>query len=485
MNKALGAVFGFVGAILLLLPVAAFAGPQLPGEPTGTHTFCSGTQSGQRAVTIGSALGRVQPIRAHNPKGTPCTETLSITDTRVNISVIGDGGDTLNFGRACLDPNNTKLVGEDPSQAQIIQVRGRNITITGIEIIGNSINAIPAGFLNNNLGLFNPTDFTAVGCPVGASPLPGGFGDANANNGACNNNRGIRAQRGGILLVGRHTTFGGFLPVLTAGNHNPRQYEEKTGVCIHHVSKNGIEATQSSTLRVINTEIHDVGGDAINISETSTTTIGFSSGTELNLTSDPFPGQGNGGPNFLFNNTGNGIAVQRNSYARIVGNTIQGNNLSGINVTRGAGSDVADNVINANSQFGVALNDNSQVNLGTTGSGVCSLVPAGNTVPASTGGPHAGGVGPALPSPAGNQCPGAGTGSGVQNTGTTGSGTINLGNLSNTVTVANGSSGISCVRSYIAGRSTANRAALAVATGLSGNSGGPASVFTTCVSNLN
>jgi len=475
MNKALGAVFGFIGAILLLLPVAAFAGPQLPGEPTGTHTFCSGTQSGSRAVTIGSALGRVQPIRAH---GT-CKETLSIADTRVNITLIGDGGDILTNGHACADPANTKVIGEDPSAAQIIQVRGRNITITGIEIIGNSILAVPVGFLNSNLGLFSGVDFTAVGCPA-PSPLAGG-GDATANNGACNNNRGIRAQRGGILLVGRHTTTGGFLSVLTAGNHQPRQYEEKTGVCIHHVSKNGIEATQSSTLRVINTDIHDVGGDAINISETSTTTIGFSSGTETNLTSDPFPGQGNGGPNFLHNNTGNGVAVQRNSYARIVGNTISGNNTSGINITRGAGADVADNVLNANSQFGVALNDNSQVNLGTTGTAVCSLVPAANIKPASIGG----GTGAVLPSPAGNQCPGAGTGSGLQNTGTTGSGTINLGNLSNTVTTSNGSGGISCVRSYITGRSTANRAALAVATGLSGNGGAGANVFTTCVSNLN
>src|ERR1051325_8641894 len=135
MNKASGAVFGLIGAILLLLPVAAFAGPQLPGEPTGSHTFCAGSQSLNRAVTISSALGRVQPIRAHGTAGRPCKETISIADTRVNITIIGDGGDTLTYGNACADPNNTQIVGEDPSQAQIIQVRGRNITITGVEIL--------------------------------------------------------------------------------------------------------------------------------------------------------------------------------------------------------------------------------------------------------------------------------------------------------------------------------------------------------------
>jgi len=277
------------------------------------------------------------------------------------------------------------------------------------------------------------------------------------------------------MLIGRHTTTGGFLPVLNANNHQPRQYEEKSGVCIHDVSKNGIEVTQSSTARVINSEIKTVGGDAINVSETSTVTIGFSSGTELNLTSDPFPGQGNGGPNWLHNNTGNGVAVQRNSYARIVGNTINFNGIIGINVTRGAGSDVADNVLNANSQFGIAVNDNSQVNMGTTGNNLCTLVPAANIKPASIGG----GTGAALPSAAGNQCPGAG--GGLQNSGTSGSGVVNLGNLSNTVTVNNTSGGISCVRSYIAGRSTRDRANGTTSV-LSANA---TNVFTSCVSNLN
>jgi hypothetical protein len=469
MNKALGAVFGLIGAILLLLPVAAFAGPVLPGEPVGTNVFCSGSQSNNRSVTISAALGRVQPLRAHNAKGQPCKETISIADTRVNITIIGDGGDTLTWGNACADPSNTHIVGEDPSQAQIIQVRGRNITITGVEVSGQDITVLNTpgqqqNFLNNNLGLFAGTDFDPAQCTSHQTQDP-----------ACNNNRGIRAQRGGILLLGRHTATGGFLPVLTASNHNPAQFEEKTGVCIHDVGKNGIEIAAGSSARIINSEVHNVGGDGIQLTEMSTATIGFSSGGEFNLTSDPFISPGNGGPNYIHNNTGNGVGVQRNSLGRVVGNTISENQTSGVNVTRGSSADVADNVLNANSQFGVAVNDNSQVNMGTTGNNLCALtVPGFTNIRPSTPGPSP------LPTPssAGNQCPGAG--GGLQNSGTTGSGVVNVSNLANSVTVNNTSGGISCVRSYIAGRSTRDRA-----NGASNLSANATSVFTTCTSNLN
>ena len=158
------------------------------------------------------ALGRNQPIRPH---GT-CTETLSISDTRVNITILGDGGDTLTWGSACADPNTTKLIGEDPSAAQIIQIRGKNITVTGLEISGQTVFEVPTSFLNNQLGLFDGVDFDSNQCTTNLAKDP-----------ACNNNRGIRAQRGGIFLLGRNQTVGSFVPVPTASNHQPRQYEEK------------------------------------------------------------------------------------------------------------------------------------------------------------------------------------------------------------------------------------------------------------------
>jgi hypothetical protein len=470
MKKALGAVFGLIGAILLLLPVAATAGPILPGESLGSQIFCQGTQnaSSGRFTTIGGALGRAQPIRPH---GT-CSETLSITETRVNITILGDGGDTIRNASACADGNNTKIVGEDPSQSQIVQVRGRNITITGVEITGQSIKNVSDTFLTKNLGLFDGIDFDSVQC---GSNLPS---DPN-----CNNNRGIRALRGGQMLVGRNSAVGSFQPKLTSNtdNHNPRQYEEKTGVCIHDVGKNGIEVTQSSLARIINSEVHHVGStggraDAVAVSETSHATVGFSSGGEFGLTSDPFPGPGNAGPNYLHDVTGNGVSVQRNSYARVVGNSIINNGRDGVAVTRGAGADVADNLLNHN-RNGVLLDDNSQINLGTTNNAACSLgTPAGNVIPAELGG----GLGDPAPTAAGQQCPGGGTDGGTQNTGTTGSGVVNVSNLVNSITTNNTAAGISCTRAYIAGRSTSNRNGSAG--GLNANAG---NVFTSCISSLN
>src|SRR3954447_14882185 len=108
MNKALGAVFGLIGAILLFLPVAAIAGPLNPGEPIGTHVFCGKT------TRISAALGRTQPIRAHSTANSPCLDIISISDTRINITLIGDGGLVTNGGTACGD-NQTTILGEDPS----------------------------------------------------------------------------------------------------------------------------------------------------------------------------------------------------------------------------------------------------------------------------------------------------------------------------------------------------------------------------------
>ena len=175
-------------------------------------------------------------------------------------------------------------------------------------------------------------------------------------------------------------------------------------------------------------------------------------------------------------NGGNGVNVQRNSYGRIVGNTILGNTGNGVAVTRGAGADVADNLLNSNSGRGIDVNDNSQVNLGTTGDNRCSLTIPGfaNIIPAELGG----GAGSQTPSSAGNQCPGAG--GGQQNSGTTGSGVVNLGNLANSVTANNSSGGVRCQRSYIAGKWTLNRNGSAA--GLSGNA---TNTFTSCISTLN
>jgi hypothetical protein len=369
MNRITGTAVGLfiLGAAILCLPAWGIAGPILKGEAVGTHVHCGG------AVTIGSALGRAQPIRAHGL----CRETISIADTRVNITILGDGGGdnrTAEDGgpasplNACDDPRNTLIVGDDPTAAQIIQVRGRNITITGVEIFGVRADD-PSVSPPISGNIWDPAL-----CPA-SPPLPGA---GTSQDTGCNNNRGIRAQRGGILLIGRNQVKGDF-----GGTVDPKHYIEQSGVCIRDLSKNGIEANQSSTLRIINSEVTNVGGDGINLTDVSAANIGSSSGSELNLPSDPFEAPGHAGPNIFHNNAGVGITVDRHSQARIVGNYIHDNGAEGIRVRRHSQADVASNLIDKNLN-GIRVDDNSNVSLGTVGNPGCEATSYGFLCPTHT-----------------------------------------------------------------------------------------------------
>ena len=103
MKNIQGAVaLCILGAILLLMPALATAGPINPGETVGTHIFCGSSRH------ISTALGSAQPLRPHGTTKAPCSETISIGDSRTNITIIGDGGDPhRTLGGACSDPNNT------------------------------------------------------------------------------------------------------------------------------------------------------------------------------------------------------------------------------------------------------------------------------------------------------------------------------------------------------------------------------------------
>lgn len=361
MKRITGTAVGLfiLGAALLLMPTWGEAGPILKGEPVGTHVNCGG------ATTIGNALGRTQPLRVH---GT-CGETISISDTRANITIIGDGGgdnrtpeDGGSGVSACNDSNNTQIVGDDPTAAQIIQVRGRNITITGVEISG--------------IRGDDPSVKPKLGSNVWDSSLcPGG---ATAQDGNCNNNRGIRAQRGGIVLLGRNISKGDFV-----GGVDGKHYIEQTGICIHDVSKNGIEGNAGTVVRVINSEIKNVGGDGISLTDLTAANIGSSSGSELNLPSDAFQSPGRAGPNIIHHNLGVGITVDRGSQARIIGNYIHNNASEGIRVRRHSQADVASNLIDQN-LTGVRVDDNSNVSLGTVGNPGCPATSFGFLCPTHT-----------------------------------------------------------------------------------------------------
>jgi hypothetical protein len=360
MNRITGTAVGLfiLGAAILFMPAWGVAGPVLKGEPVGTHVHCGGN------ATIGAALGRTQPIRAHGI----CRETLSIAATRTSITVIGDGGgdnrspeDGGTGVSACNDPRNTHIIGDDPSAAQIIQVQGKNITITGVEI---------SGIIGNDPHVSAPLNADNWDSSLCVSGL--------SNDTACNNNRGIRAQRGGILLIGRNVSKGDF-----GGPNDPKHYIEQSGVCIRDLSKNGIEANQSSTLRIINSEIMNAGGDGINLTDVSAANIGSSSGSELNLPSDPFQSPGHAGPNIIHDNDGTGISVDRGSQARIVGNYIHNNGAEGIRVRRHSQADVASNLIDAN-LTGIRVDDNSNISLGTVGNPGCEATSYGFLCPTHT-----------------------------------------------------------------------------------------------------
>lgn len=349
MNRIMGTAVGLfiLGAAMLFLPAQGVAGPIIKGEAVGTHVFCGGP------ATIGGALGRTQPIRPH---GT-CRETLNINDNRVNITIIGDGGGNGLTGQsACSDGRNTLIIGDDPTAAQIVQVRGKNISITGVEITGISAANLPAR-LALPAGVWDPTD-----CG----------GDSDASNPDCNDNRGIRATRGGFMTLGRNVVRGDF-----GGPPNAAVFIEQTGICVHHVGGNGIEVAQGSFARVANSEVHTVSGDGVVVGDGSVISFGVLSGGELGDPTDPFPSTGHSGPNIVRDNAGNGITIDRHSIGRIVGNFIHDNASRGIRVRRHSHADVASNLINSNGADGVRVDDTSNVSLGQTGSSFCAATKFG------------------------------------------------------------------------------------------------------------
>jgi hypothetical protein len=354
MNKTRAMVVGLyiLGAILLLSPVPATAGPQLPGEAVGTHVFCG------KAVTIGSKLASTQPLRVHGI----CQEILSISDTRVNITIIGDGGDVRDFDGSACDANAglTTIFPDDPSAAEIVQVRGKNITITALNVFGLRADD-PS--IKPPVGPIGLPDWDSSQC-AGKTPKALRTITPDSESAGCSNNRGIRAQRNGIMLIGRNTRQGSIKVGDT--NEDPRFYDEKSGVCIKYVGSTGIEVTQGSFARVINSEVQHVGGDAVLISEGSAAFIGSASGSEYKLAQDAFAGPGHSGPNYIHNNTGAGVNVDRGSEARIVNNFIAFNGKAGISVGGASNADVDSNIFAGNLGSGLSLAGNSNVALGST-----------------------------------------------------------------------------------------------------------------------
>jgi hypothetical protein len=400
-----------VGATLPVLPTFAQL-PQLTAVNVfplgGTRFTCSSS------VLISAKLGSAQPLIVSGHCVEPAA--LSISDTRTNITILGKGSGACGDGR-----NTTLTVVEQPVQpvktiqpnsaSTIVDVRGKNILITGFEIFGVS------------------------------------------NNPNVDNRRGIRIQRGGTMQVGRNV----------ANLFDSTFYDEQSGVCIRDLGKAGIEAAGGAFVRVTNTEITNVGGDAISIGEQAAGEVGFTSGGEFNLITDAFPSTGHAGPNWLHNNVGHGVSLTRNSSARIIGNNIAhngtaGSHKDGINVTRNSSADAQDNLFDGNTGWAIQLSDNSNANLGAS----------------TLGGPV---------NPAAGFCsdftPGQPCGS------PTGTATLTS-NPNVVVNNANGDGNIKCTRSTVAGKWSIGRDGLAAGSLADNNTGAPVAMsVTSCTSSVN
>jgi hypothetical protein len=408
MNRITATVVGLfiLGAALLLVPSWSVAGPPLPGESIGTSVSC------KPGVTIGAALGKTQPIRAH---GT-CTEILSIAATRVSITIIGDGGNVNDFGGSACAANagKTTILSNDPSAAEIVSVQGKNITITAL-----NVRSLRGDDPSINPPLDSPLAFDTAQCVAAKGTLPPTADGSDAQDPACSNNRGIRAQRNGVLLLGRNTRDNGILL-----GSDPKLYVEQTGVCIYNVGSNGVEATQGSVLRLINSEIHNAGGDGVVVTDGSASGIGSSSGSELKLPSDAYRGPGYVSGNVIHDNTGVGITVDRLGQSRILSARIYNNGADGIRVRRNSQADVSGNVIDNNGGNAVRVDDNSNISLGATFGNAA-------TCPANTFGAVCQVLSGSFISPA---------------------------NLSNTTTIANASFGIKCtIGGSVSGKQSTDR----------------------------
>ena len=68
-------------------------------------------------------------------------------------------------------------------------------------------------------------------------------------------------------------------------------------------------------------------------------------------------------PNIIQGNA-NGVTVVRSATAQVVGNTIQNNSSDGVRVLRVSQADISNNTINGNGRYGILVTQNSGVNLG-------------------------------------------------------------------------------------------------------------------------
>ena len=163
------------------------------------------------------------------------------------------------------------------------------------------------------------------------------------------------AKGDGFFVRGREVTIKGF--AISGGRDGIHLSGSASGASanivgntIRKTGRHGIHLDHTSVGRIAGNTIEDVHACGIDVAEMSVARVGYL-----------LRPQG-AGPNTIRHCGEHGISVNRQSSARIVGNTIEDNKGSGILVTRNSQADVFGNSISGNAGNGITVSHSAGVN---------------------------------------------------------------------------------------------------------------------------
>ena len=163
------------------------------------------------------------------------------------------------------------------------------------------------------------------------------------------------AKGDGFFVRGREVTIKGF--AISGGRDGIHLSGSASGASanivgntIRKTGRHGIHLDHTSVGRIAGNTIEDAHACGIDVAEMSVARVGYL-----------LRPQG-AGPNTIRNCGEHGISVNRQSSARIVGNTIEDNKGSGVVVTRNSQADVFGNSISGNAGNGITASHSAGVN---------------------------------------------------------------------------------------------------------------------------
>lgn len=208
------------------------------------------------------------------------------------------------------------------------------------------------------------TTFSVTGICNENITIGAGRQNVTINGGGTATINGTDTANATVYVYGQGVTITGF--TITGGIDGINVLRGGTATIqnnvIQNTGGNGILVIMNSYATIINNTISNNPTSGIYIAESASARVGILSGYATVAS-----------PNTIASN-GYGILVYRNSFGRIVGNTISNNTGDGVVVTRESQADISNNVINGNGGSGIWVALNSGVNLGNaTGSTIFDL----------------------------------------------------------------------------------------------------------------